>query len=355
MPTIGRRDSGPFKEYGWLVIVIALFVGIWLTMPMMSGTGSGSVDIAVGSGRDTYNEQSLSAPDPSDNPQGAPGQALGVGGGAGGHAGKSGGATSTSSLYQAPGSAAGAPLTAEEAAQVKAGGSVDSLASAMAQVAKSGKAPDNSWGGARARSGFSRPKAKFGKVGATRGGGSGSTSAQYVVKKAFGTGGDPGLNFTGGGSGFSGGPRGRMNRVDGSGAGNKGLSALKNVKKANLDALKGGDEMASGGGRRTFDASGGHTSAMSALQSAGGAAGLNSDAGVPQNLKGNDFSRLNKREFKPPELKAKEVEKSDNQQYMQQKMMMMLMQTMLTGVMGPMGGVIAQTMQMGMMMQQPSD
>lgn len=348
MSVIGRSGSDSFKEFGWIILVVALVIGFWLTSPMMSGTGSESVDIVgssgLGSSDSPINEQSLSSLDPQSNPQGAPGGVIDPAAAA---RNKSA-ATTMSSLYQPAGGAAGEPVDAKKVAEMeKEEGGMAGLSQAMAQVAKGGNAPDNSWGGKKARTGFSRPKAKFGKVGTTRGGGKGSSSAHLKVKKAFGTGGDPGLSF-GSGGGASGGPRRRMNKVDGSGAGNRGLQGLKNMNKMNLDSLKGKDERAASGGRRTFDASGGHSSAMSALQAAGGAAGLAGDDGSPMNLKSNNYKKINKKEFEPPELKAKEVDKSDNKEYMQQKMMMMVLQAALTGIMGPIGGAVGGMMDSGL-------
>ncbi|MCH7861571.1 MAG: hypothetical protein IH998_07755 [Proteobacteria bacterium] len=83
------------------------------------------------------------------------------------------------------------------------------------------------------------------------------------------------------------------------------------------------------------------------------AAGLSGDGGVPRNLKANDPG-INQREFKPPEIeKAKEVD--DNREYMQQKMMMLLLQAVLTGIMGPMGGMIGGMMTSALQMNGPSD
>ncbi|MFH2201516.1 MAG: hypothetical protein ABIJ96_00225 [Elusimicrobiota bacterium] len=332
-----------------MLLVAALLVGWWLTAPMMGGMGSDSVDIPLTA---EVNEQSLRALDPVDNPQGAPGALVGAQAADSAHSGTEG-SLLTSSLYQAPGAAAGEPITKERAEEIKEEGGA--LAEAMARVADAGKAPDNSWGGKAARSGMSGPRAQFGKVGATREGGSGSTSAQFaVVKKAFGTGGDPGLDIAPSG-GFAQGARRGMQSAGGGVS--RGLNELKKMNEVSLAALKGKDETAAGGGRRTFDASGsrGGKSAMDALASAGGSAGIGNDAGVPQNLKANDPKQLNKKEFKPPEVNAGEVKNSDNQRYMEQQMMQMMLQAVLTGIMGPMGGAVGGMMSMAMQMDGPSD
>ena len=361
MPTVAEHRGDPLKDYGWILLVAVLFVGGWLSLSSPSSTGGDSVQVAV---RDEVaEEQSLRSLDNPENPSGAPGGAMEMPGGrssASGAGGKADEAGSSSSLYQAPGGAAGSPIPEGAAAAIEAaakgqtsGGT--SLAEALKGVADSpSKAPDNGWGGATPQTGFSKPKAAFGQIGASRSGGGGSTSASLVtVDKAFGTGGNVGLNL---GPGLD--ASGQAGKLAAAAKG-ANLEGLKAARKAGLDALRQGDEMAVSKGRQSFDGGAAGKGALNQLQSAGAAsgAGMGDDGGVPMNLKANDPNKLDQKKIEPPEIgEGKEVQDSSNKQFMQQQMMMMMMGMMMMGVMGPAGGqmmsMMMPMMQMGMQMQQ---
>lgn len=351
MPSSADRGTDPLKEYWWLLLVAVLFIGGWLGLSSPSGTGSDNVALAVA--RDSEAEQSLRSLDSQENPSGAPGSTLAMPGGRSATASDPASAGGQSgSLYEAPGAAAGSPIPAgageaiEAAARGQRAGGGTSLADALRGVAAgAGKTPDNSWGGAAPRSGFSKPKAEFGQVGASRTGGGGSTSASLVtVDKAFGTGGNPGLNL---GPGFDHAASDAKGRIAAAMQGGAGLDGLKAARQTSLDALKQGDEMAAGRSRQSFDGGAAGRSAMQQLRSSGGGAGVGDDDSVPMNLKANDPSKLTKKEFEPPPLTdTKKQEDPNNKEYMQQQMMMMMLGIAMTGILGPAAGG------MGMMMFQ---
>ena len=352
MPSSADRGTDPLKEYWWLLLVAVLFIGAWLTLSSPTGTGSDNVVLA--GAHEAAAEQSLRSLDSAENPSGAPGSTLGMPGArTGGSAAASAGASGQSgSLYEAPGAAAGSPIPAgageeiEAAARGQRAGGGTSLADALRGVASgAGKAPDNGWGGATPRSGFSKPKADFGQVGASRTGGSGSTSASLVtVDKAFGTGGNPGLNL---GPGLDRAAADAKGRIAAGMQGGAGIEGLKAARQTSLDALKQGDEMAAGRSRQSFDGGAAGRTAMQQLRASGGGAGGGDDESVPMNLKANDPSKLTNKEFEPPPLTdTKKQEDPDNKQYMQQQMMMMMLGIAMTGILGPMAGG------MGMMMFQ---
>lgn len=362
MPTVAEHRGDPLKEYGWILLVLVLFVGGWLSLSSPTGTGGDNVAIAVR--EDPSAEQSLRSLDSPDNPAGAPGGALEMPGGqadVSGAAGQGGVSGAVGSLYQAPGGAAGSPIPEGAAAAIEAAAKGQtsggiSLAEALQGVADSpSKGPDNGWGGAAARTGFAKPKAAFGQIGASRAGGSGSTNASLVtVDKAFGTGGNVALNL---GPGLdSAAAQGGKLAAAAKGANLEGLRA---ARKASQDSLRQGDELAAGKGRQSFDGGAAGKGAMGQLQSAGASAGagMGDDGGVPMNLKANDPSKTDMKKIELPEIGAgKEVQDTSNQQYMQQQMMMMMMGMMMMGVMGPAGGqmmgMMMPMMQMGMQMQQ---
>lgn len=346
------------KDYGWILLVLVLFVGGWLSLSSPSSTGGDNIQIAER--EDVSAEQSLRSLDSAENPAGAPGGTMEMPGGrsAASSAGDKGAAGASGSLYQAPGAAAGSPIPegAAEAIEAAAKGQTaggTSLAEALKGVADSpSKVPDNGWGGATPQSGFAKPKAAFGQIGASRSGGGSSTSAGLVtVDKAFGTGGNVALNL---GSGLDGaaGTAGKLAAA----AKGANLEGLKAARKTSQDALKQGDEMAVSNGRKSFDGGAAGKGALDQLKATPGGSGVASDDGVPMNLKANDPSKIDKKKIELPEIKGKEVVDSSNQQQMQQQMMMMMMGMMMMGVMGPAGGqmmgMMMPMMQMGMQMQQ---
>ncbi|MFH1723841.1 MAG: hypothetical protein ABII00_04370 [Elusimicrobiota bacterium] len=343
MPSSGRRGTDPLKEYWWVPLIIAVLIGVWISMARMPGTGSDSVVIPR---QASTTEQSLRSLDEVGTGTGAPGDALGRSARAArsAGAGAEGREAPASGLYRSPGSAKGSPITKEEeaAAELARGGGkagAGSLADALKKVASSGKAPDHGWGGKEVRTGFSRPRAKFGKVGTTRGGGAGSTSAQLTVDKPFGTGGDPGLKIDPG-AGLSARDR-SVSDPGGSGA-NQSLDSLKRADKQLMAGLDGADEIAAAGGRRTFDGAGVMAgTALDQLKAAGQGSGVGSGAGVPQNLKTND-PNLDMKEFEAPEIpEAAQVKDDDNQDYMTQQILMMVMGVALSGMAGPgVGGMM---------------
>lgn len=356
MPTVVEHRGDPLKDYGWMVLVAVLFIGGWLSLSSPTGTGGDNVDVAAR--EDASAEQSLRSLDSPANPAGAPGSALEMPAGAQGAAdGGAAASGASSSLYQAPGAAAGSPIPegAAEAIEAAARGQTaggTSLAEALKGVADApAKAPDNGWGGAAPRSGFSKPRAAFGQVGASRSGGGNSTSASLVtVEKAFGTGGNVALNLGPGLDASAG------SKVAAAAKG-ANLEGLKAARKASMDALKQGDELAVSKGRQSFDGGAAGKGALDQLRSAGAAAGAGvaGDEGVAMNLKANDPSKTDQKKIEPPAIKGKEVKDSSNQQFMQQQMMMMMMGMMMMGVMGPAGGqmmgMMMPMMQMGMQMQ----
>ncbi|TBR21370.1 hypothetical protein EPO15_10490 [bacterium] len=364
MPTVAEQRGDPLKDYGWILLAAVLFVGGWLSLSSPSGTGGDNVQIAAR--EDASAEQSLRSLDSAQNPSGAPGGAMEMPGGKGAAgasdaaaSGGAGAAAASGSLYQAPGAAAGSPIpegageAIEAAAKGQTSGGGTSLAEALKGVADSpAKVPDNGWGGAAPRSGFAKPKAAFGQVGASRSGGGGSTSAGLVVvDRAFGTGGNVGLNLGPGLDGAAG-TAGKLAAA----AKGANLEGLKAARKASQDSLRQGDEMAVSKGRQSFDGGAAGKGALDQLKATPGGAGMASDDGVPMNLKANDPSKIDKKKIELPEIKGKEVVDSSNQQQMQQQMMMMMMGMMMMGVMGPAGGqmmgMMMPMMQMGMQMQQ---
>lgn len=363
MPTIAEHRGDPLKDYGWILLVLVLFVGGWLSLSSPSSTGGDNIQIAQH--EEASAEQSLRSLDSAENPAGAPGGAMEMPGGkasagaAAGAAAGGGASGAVGSLYQAPGAAAGSPIPegATEAIEAAAKGQTSggtSLAEALKGVADSpSKVPDNGWGGATPQSGFAKPKAAFGQIGASRSGGGSSTSAGLVtVDKAFGTGGNVALNLGPGLDGAAG-TAGKLAAA----AKGANLEGLKAARKTSQDALKQGDEMAVSNGRKSFDGGAAGKGALDQLKATpGGGAGMASDDGVPMNLKANDPSKIDQKKIELPEIKGEEVVDSSNKQQMQQQMMMMMMGMMMMGVMGPAGGqmmgMMMPMMQMGMQMQQ---
>ncbi|MBI3296577.1 MAG: hypothetical protein HYZ75_00320 [Elusimicrobia bacterium] len=341
MPSGAERGGDPLKDYWWLLLVAVVFVGGWLSSSSPTSTGADEIQLAAR--QENAAEQSLRSLDSSENPAGAPGSAAASGASAGAHgraAAPGGGADGQpGSLYQAPGAAAGSPIPEGAGAEIAAAaaqgsGGGNSLADALRGVAAApAKQPDNGWGGAAPRTGL-KPKAAFGLVGASRMGGGGSTGAQLVnVEKAFGTGGNPGLNLNPAKAPGAGG------RVAAALEGSAGMAGLNASRKAGLNALKSGDELAAGRGRQSFDGSAAARSAMGQLRETG-ASGVNGGDGVPTNLKANDPSHSTK-EFEPPPL-AETAEQKDpgNKDYMKQQMMMMMLGIAVTGILGPaLGGM----------------
>lgn len=336
MPGVGSLGNDPFKQYGWVIIVAAVLVGLWLATSNMSGTGSGSVEIA-----DSLFEieQTLQSLDSAGLPKAAPG---------GAYARRAPGAMS-SSLYQAPAGAAASGAPVSEKTDLKSAAGKDSAAKAMSRVAKGGSA-GKGWGGKSVRTGFSRPKAKFGKVGRSRSGGGSSSSASMKYQNFFGLGGEPGLNLSGGSSFSSAGGKARR-RIATAGFQNRSLRALKGVNERSRAGLNTGDELAAGFGRKAFDASDGSRRSLAQLASQG-ASGL-SDSGVPANLKATDMAKINEKKFEPPEIEgAKEVD--DNKEYMKQKIMMMVLAVAIAGIVGPVAGAMSGMILQGMGMTQGS-
>ena len=349
MPAIGRQEPDPLKKYWWVILVVCALVGAWIYMPTTSGTGSDSVEISR-----TPAEQSLNSLDSVDNPQGAPGQARTSEGGGAGASRPLTSPDQSSSLYHAPGSAAGAPLTEDQVQALVEGLSVDSLAKAMQSVASGVRPPDHGWGDAQVRTGFSRPKAQFEQVGALRGGTGGEGSAASLVfRKPFGSGGDPGLDMKPG-PGLQGAGRAASGIARQAAQNNQSLNALDRARKTSMDSLKGVDERAMGMGGRSFDASGGAGGAQGQLSQAAAAAGLNEGAGVPANLKANDPS-MNQKKLEPPKIEAASQVKDDsNKEYMQQQILMMIMGAAISGILGPTFSGVGMALAGGLGLSPPS-
>ncbi|MFA5140338.1 MAG: hypothetical protein WC728_13990 [Elusimicrobiota bacterium] len=215
-------------------------------------------------------------------------------------------------------------------------------------------AKDDGWDGQEARTGFSRPQAKFEPAGSSRGGGEGSSSAQLVQQKPFGTGGDPGLDLRTGG--LQAAAQEARSRLRENVANSQTVQGLRGAQKTSLAALKGNDELASGIGGRSFDAGGGAKSSMDALEAAagGGGTGLGEGQGTPMNLKGND-PNVNQKLLEPPPIDAAgEVKDDSNKEYLQQQMLMMVMGVAISGILGPTFSGIGMALASGMGLNQPS-
>ena len=349
---LGGRGKNNVKKYGLVMVAAVVLVGAWLSLSSMPSTGGG--EIAHG----PATEQSLFSLDSANNPNGAPGSLADLARAASEEGSASENvegsvadprSTQQGSLWAAPegyvtpGSAAGSPISEDIAkdleAAAKDGPNSAKYAEAMAKVANQTKAPNNSWGNKSARSGFKKPKLNAGKVGLSRSrGGRGSTKASLKITKAFGLGGKTGLGPQSGpfspGKGSSGGAIAKRAVKN-----NRSLEGLRGAKKRSLDSLKGGDEMAAGGGRQTFDASGAKGS-TAMQQLTGSAAGINSGAGTPTNLKGTDQGLSSKKIEVPEGAEAKDDGSAASKKYMQQQMMMMIAMMAISGIMGPvMGGI----------------
>jgi hypothetical protein len=366
----GSRGTDHLKKYWWIMVGAVVLIGAWLSTSTMPSTGGD--EIAHG----PSTEQSLFALDSTENPSGAPGglaaaarAAADEGDGDGDGAGYSKDRKSTqqSSLWTAPkgsrqpGAAAGAPLSEELSKELedaaKDGPNSTKYAEAIAKVASGTKAPDNSWGNKSARSGFKKdwkkPKLNAGKVGLSRSGGGGSTRASLKIDKAFGLGGKVKADL--GPGRFSPGKAGSGGKIARNAVkNNKSLQGLKGAKKRSLDSLKGADEMAAGGGRQTFDASGAKGATALAQLRNTGAAGLNAGAGTPTNLKGTDSAGINQKKIEVPDVDGEEAKDDGSEaskKYMQQQMMMMIAMMAISGIMGPtfsgMGTALATSLNLG--------
>jgi hypothetical protein len=351
-----RRDedlAAWFRNNWWLVIVLFVGIGVWISTPLMHQTGSDSVDFSGkdGSGKEPA-EQSLRTLDDAENPQGAPGSTINMDmPGRGAYARSDGVGEGVSALYQSPGGAAGSPLAGEGEKPASEGGE-SSLAAALKRVgdSASSSAPgDHSgWGGQSVRTGFAAPRAGLARVASRAGGGSSSASAQ-VINKAFGLGGNPALVESrapdlkdakvGVKLGKAGASQSSVNQT---------LEALKSVEKSASSSLRGNTERAAGMGQKTFDAAGAQSRTVASGAGGGAGVGLGDGQEVPANLKANDYSQANKKDISPPPIaSAKEVKSNNNQQ-----MMMMMMMMMMGGMLGPSASAMAPAMMMGMSMSQ---
>lgn len=363
---IGRGEN-QLKKHGWVMIAAVVLIGAWLSLSTMPSTGAD--EVAHG----PATEQSLFSLDSSANPNGAPGSLADLAraasdeeGGAGEAAGYTAHPRSTqgSSLWSAPegysmaGSASGSPISEDLAKDLedaaKDGPNSSKYAAAMAKVANQTKAPDNSWGAKSARSGFKKPKLNAGKVGLSRSRGGGSrTKASLKITKAFGLGGKTGLKP--GTASFSPGRISSGGRIAKRAVqNNRSLEGLRGARKRGLDSLKGGDEVAASGGRKTFDASG--SSGGTALQQLGTSAGITMGAGTPTNLKETSAS-INQKKIEVPEVKGEEAKDDGSEaskKYMKQQMMMMIAMMAISGIMGPITGGIGSAIAAGMGFGGPS-
>ncbi|HAH05618.1 MAG TPA: hypothetical protein DCM05_03685 [Elusimicrobia bacterium] len=348
-----RRDedlAAWVKNNWWLVIVLFVGIGVWLNTPLMQQTGADSVDLS-GPGKES-SEQSLRTLDDAENPQGAPGSTINMDmPDRGAYARSEDPNGQASSLYQAPGGAAGAPVSSEGEKPAEASGE-SSLAAALKRVGDSvtSSAGDHSgWGGQAARTGFSASKGSLSRL-SSRSGGGGSSSASYqVINKAFGLGGNPGLVETrapdlkdakvGTKIGRGGGAQSNVNQ---------NLEALKSMEKSGASSLLGNTERAAGMGQKTFDAAAGRSRSIASGAGAGGAGVGVGEGDVPANLKANDYSQVNKKDIQPPPIQAAAEVKSNNNQ----QMMMMMMMMMMGGMLGPSFSAMAPAMMMGMSMSQ---
>jgi len=351
-----RRDedfAAWLKNNWWLVIVLFVGIIVWINSSRMPETGSDSV--AIPKAGKNAGEQSLRSLDSTENPQGAPGSSLGLEmPSQGSSAGKDSEPQQISSLFQAPGGAAGMPLTGDQTVSGSAvpGTGADTLAAALKRVGdstsrSSERGAHGGWGDQAVHTGFSTPRARFGQLPSRAGGA--SSSASSTIEKPFGLGGNPGLVESRAPDLKDAKVSTRLGRM-GVNEGSQSLQALKGVEKAASSSLAGNTERAAGIGQKTFDAAGSQSKSIAGGPGSAAGVGMQDGMDVPANLKGTDFGAISKKEFTPPPVGASAAVTSANNN--NQMMMMMMMMMMMGPVLGPSFSAMAPAMMMGMTMAQ---
>jgi len=332
MPAVAARSGPGLKDYGWMVLVFAAFIAAWLTLPFLSGTGSGSVSIdeALSGG-----EQSLHSLEDSPSPVGA----LAPGARAGRKAREL--PDGAGSLYQS-----GAPMGDA------AGGSISSqLAAALRGVSKSSPPPAAAAPAAR-RSGSAPaggPRAEFAAPGQTASPGSSSGASMTLVEKPFGSGGDPGLHETA--ASF---PSGGVAAANGLAA-SESFASLNRAKESSQSALTSHDEMAVASAKKTFDFA--QTRAQTLTGGGDSAPGgpPSMDGSTPASLKGGDPSLGHKELTPPPVGPASETKDKDNAQYMRQQMIMMMIMMAIGGIAGSAFSAVGNSLAKNMGLSAPTN
>ncbi|MBI5210330.1 MAG: hypothetical protein HY927_10200 [Elusimicrobia bacterium] len=341
------RDNDPFKKYWWVLLVGFGLIGLWVLFPLLGQTGSARVAMPRQSAPEDQGLQSL---DSSLNPAGAPGSAVDLSMDGSGYKKKNFDEPVTSSLYQAPGAAAGQPIAASSQTTASASASAPAagatLASALKDVSKN---DPKGWGGAKPQKGFNAPKGSFGGlsgVGAASGSSGASMSAtpfnSPTAQVAFDTAQGIGAE--------EGGAQSQDSR--------RYMRTLRAAQSKSILAskMKGTDSAKDAGGKVFDGNTNNKTTIAGAGQGTGGVFGKFDYDSAPTNLKNaaekaaslddDMMSKLNKG---LDDVKEKTFE-ADNKDMMNQQMMQMMMMMAVSGVAG--GGVGSMAMPMMMMMMQ---
>lgn len=344
MSVVVRRGWGS-RQAWWGVLALLLLMGGWVARPMLRLGAPGEAEVPGGL---TPSEQSLEVLDKIPLGPGAPGAPidLSMDGASSPHRPSASGLASLD-LAPVPG-APRAPGTADKEKGLSAGaqgGKEDSsLAAALKKAAGIGKTRDaaadpSGWGGRRARTGFSPPRANFGGMGGLggsgAGGGTGASGASVPASAVnpFGAGSSsPGESAA---AGMESGPLSSPRIKSGT---NRAFSFLKGADaKAQLAAASPSLERSAGYGSKTYDAGG----VGGALTNAGAPGGVGLGRGVPDNLKINDPKLADKKEIIPPAVPEAEEVKGDD---WQQMVTMMLLQAAIGGILGPVFGGVGMAM-----------
>lgn len=329
---VGKADD-PYKKCWWVLLASFGLTGAWLCLPMME-TSVGSTRVDTGKpAADAAVEQSLDA---AVNPSGAPGDALDLAMD-GAYRRKKSDEPVTSMLYSSPGGPPAAPTARGVGAASAA--PTSTLAQSLKAVADK---KDSSWGGEKARRGFSSPRLAGGALsglGASKGGSSASSGSGMGAFGARNA--QVGYSST----------RGLRDDAGEGPAQSGGIAALRQAAKtvSNAASQRSGDA-ASSGLSKAFDGSKSQN-AISAGGGGGADAGLysNLDA-APVNLKVND-PNLTKREFKPPPTaEARDASAANND--MMRQLAMAAVSAAISGMIPGAGGQVAAAVMNAMMQQQ---
>lgn len=333
MPEIVRPPKkGAVAPRLWAAAALLGGIGLWLGLSRMP---DGSEWSPSGEEAPRETEQSLHSLEPTENPQGAPGAPLAsVPEGAYARRDRS---TQAQSLYESEDERA-APERGSVGAEAVSGGAVPGASApggpiaalaATPRAAGRGNDPAGGWGDKPViRTGRPRPELERSEG---LGFGGGTSAAQWtVVRKPFGTGGDPGLKLSAAAP-----PRVRAVEAQ-AGSGGRSMAALHQARKLTAQALVQGDEAATGTVRRAFDAGGGRTNLKQMALQGIAAAGLAGGGDVPINLKASDPGASTVKSFEPPAIgSAGKVEDDSNDEYMRQQILMMIMGVSVAGIFGP--------------------
>src|SRR5579883_244063 len=306
------RGSDPFKKYWWAILLIFALAGAWVCLPLMGGTGSGSV--ASGEAGLHPADQSLDA---VKNPDGAPGHVVDLSMDGSGPYKKFSGPI-TDALYQSPADAS-AQANAAVASAKSSGGT---LADALKDIARArASSRGGSAGSASVAMPFNAAHASFGSMSGLGGGSSGSSAGASYGGSAGG--GTTSMSAFGAAS-----PHVGVDYTQGLSAG-KGQAAGAGAKNALQAAAAGAVEAAQTGhldaaaGRisRSFDGGGAGGLVNGPGQSQGGV-GINGGTVADLKASVNDYSKLNVRTVEPPAAVPKMA--ADQGPNMMQMLMMSL-------------------------------